>query len=310
MKILVTGAKGFVGKNLCAQLNNIKEGKAKCYGDLVVDEVFEYDIDSTSEQLEYYCQQADFVFNLAGVNRPRNQEEFMKGNFGFASILLDTLFETACSTALEENPKLKVLNFGKPEQSLDDQGNYTATSTMTVVPEFELPEYKGIEVKVPSSEVTEADVEEALNSLAEQIAEFTPVDRAAQKDDVAVIDFKTTLDGKPVAEAVGKPVGFLEGRDGQWMKVEDDQFLPGFASALEGLNAGDSKDITVTIPDTFPITELRGKELVFHATVKEVREKQLPAMDDAFAEKVLPGKNLEELKTALKENLADRKSVV
>lgn len=91
MKILVTGAKGFVGKNLCAQLNNIKEGKVKCYGDLVVDEVFEYDIDSTSEQLEYYCQQADFVFNLAGVNRPRNQEEFMKGNFGFASILLDTL---------------------------------------------------------------------------------------------------------------------------------------------------------------------------------------------------------------------------
>ena len=75
MKILVTGAKGFVGKNLCAQLNNIKEGKAKCYGDLVVDEVFEYDIDSTSEQLEYYCQQADFVFNLAGVNRPRNQED-------------------------------------------------------------------------------------------------------------------------------------------------------------------------------------------------------------------------------------------
>ena len=223
--------------------------------------------------------------------------------------LLDTLFETACSTALEENPKLKVLNFGKPEQSLDDQGNYTATSTMTVVPEFELPEYKGIEVKVPSSEVTEADVEEALNSLAEQIAEFTPVDRAAQKDDVAIIDFKTTLDGKPVAEAVGKPVGFLEGRDGQWMKVEDDQFLPGFASALEGLNAGDSKDITVTIPDTFPITELRGKELVFHATVKEVREKQLPAMDDAFAEKVLPDKNLEELKTALKENLAQRKAM-
>lgn len=74
MKILVTGAKGFVGKNLCAQLNNIKEGKAKCYGDLVVDEVFEYDIDSTSEQLEYYCQQADFVFNLAGVNRPRNRK--------------------------------------------------------------------------------------------------------------------------------------------------------------------------------------------------------------------------------------------
>lgn len=91
MKIFVTGAKGFVGKNLCAQLNNIKEGKAKCYGDLVVDEVYEYDIDSTPEELEMYCKEADFVFNLAGVNRPQNQEDFMKGNFGFASTLLDTL---------------------------------------------------------------------------------------------------------------------------------------------------------------------------------------------------------------------------
>ncbi|MEG2158128.1 MAG: NAD-dependent epimerase/dehydratase family protein [Bacteroidaceae bacterium] len=91
MKILVTGAKGFVGKNLCAQLNNIKDGKAKCYGKLVVDEVFEYDIDSTSDELDGYCKEADFVFNLAGVNRPQNLEEFMQGNFGFASTLLETL---------------------------------------------------------------------------------------------------------------------------------------------------------------------------------------------------------------------------
>ena len=91
MKILVTGAKGFAGKNLCAELNNIKEGKARCYGDLKVDEVYEYDIDSTPEELDAYCRDCDFVFNLAGVNRPQNQEEFMQGNFGFASTLLDTL---------------------------------------------------------------------------------------------------------------------------------------------------------------------------------------------------------------------------
>ena len=91
MKILVTGAKGFVGKNLVAQLNNIKDGKAKFYGDVVVDEVFEYDIDSTAEELDRYCHEADFVFNLAGVNRPQNNDEFMAGNFGFASTLLDTL---------------------------------------------------------------------------------------------------------------------------------------------------------------------------------------------------------------------------
>jgi len=90
MKILVTGAKGFVGKNLCAQLKNIRDGKARNYGMLVSD-VYEYDLDSTPEELDAWCAQADFVFNLAGVNRPQNQEEFMAGNFGFASTLLDTL---------------------------------------------------------------------------------------------------------------------------------------------------------------------------------------------------------------------------
>jgi len=91
MKILVTGAQGFVGKNLCAELKNIRDGKARCYGDLTVSEVFEYDIENTAEELDTYCKECDFVFNLAGVNRPQNQEEFMAGNFGFASTLLDTL---------------------------------------------------------------------------------------------------------------------------------------------------------------------------------------------------------------------------
>ena len=91
MKILVTGAKGFVGKNLCAQLKNIKDGKAKCYGDLVVEEVYEYDIDSTPEELDAWCRDCNFVFNLAGVNRPQDPKEFMEGNFGFATVLLNTL---------------------------------------------------------------------------------------------------------------------------------------------------------------------------------------------------------------------------
>ena len=91
MKILVTGAKGFVGRNLCAQLNNIREGKARCYGDIQIDKVYEYDLDSSPGQLEEWCRECDFVFNLAGVNRPKDPEEFMKGNFGFANTLLDTL---------------------------------------------------------------------------------------------------------------------------------------------------------------------------------------------------------------------------
>ena len=91
MKILVTGAKGFVGKNLCAQLKNIRDGKARCYGEVLVEAVFEYDLDSTPEELDKWCAEADFVFNLAGVNRPKAAADFMKGNFGFALTLLDAL---------------------------------------------------------------------------------------------------------------------------------------------------------------------------------------------------------------------------
>ena len=91
MNILVTGAKGFVGKNLCAALKNIRDGKDKTRPNIKIDEIFEYDIDSSNAELDRYCLAADFVFNLAGVNRPQDPEEFMKGNFGFASDLLAML---------------------------------------------------------------------------------------------------------------------------------------------------------------------------------------------------------------------------
>ena len=91
MKILVTGAKGFVGKNLCENLKNIRDGKNKTRPNIVIDEIFEYDLDTDPTLLDDYCAKSDFVFNLAGVNRPQNTDEFMQGNFGFASTLLDAL---------------------------------------------------------------------------------------------------------------------------------------------------------------------------------------------------------------------------
>lgn len=91
MKILVTGAKGMVGTALVNNLKNIRDGKNKTRPDLYIDEIYEYDLNSTAEELDEYSQKADFVFNLAGVNRPENPEDFMRGNFGFASELLNSL---------------------------------------------------------------------------------------------------------------------------------------------------------------------------------------------------------------------------
>ena len=102
MNILVTGARGFVGRNLVAQLHNIRTGKTRCYGDVSVDAVFEYDVDSDPGELDTFCRECDFVFNLAGVNRPKDSGEFMVGNFGFASLLLETLkkYKNTCPVML------------------------------------------------------------------------------------------------------------------------------------------------------------------------------------------------------------------
>lgn len=118
MRILVTGAKGFVGKNLCAALNNIKDGKDKTRPNLNIEEVLEYDMDSSIEQLQTFCKKADFVFNLAGVNRPKEQSEFMEGNFGFASILLDNLkkYNNKCPVMLSSSQQASLTGrFGNSE---------------------------------------------------------------------------------------------------------------------------------------------------------------------------------------------------
>ena len=118
MKILVTGAKGFVGKNLCAALKNIKDGKDRRFPDLAIEDVYEYDIDTDPALLDTFCKDCGFVFNLAGVNRPQNQEEFMAGNFGFASTLLDTLkkYGNRCPVMLSSSQQASLTGrFGNSE---------------------------------------------------------------------------------------------------------------------------------------------------------------------------------------------------
>ncbi|MGN0868778.1 MAG: trigger factor [Akkermansia sp.] len=209
--------------------------------------------------------------------------------------------------ALEENPELKVLDFGKPECGEQADGSYSLSSTLTIVPSFELPEYMGIEVTVPSTEVSDAEVEETMKRYAEASAKHEVVERAAAMGDIAVIDFKTTVEGKPAAEFCGKPLGFMEGREGHWQAVEADSFMPGLGEGLVGLSAGDSKSIAVTMKEDFPIAELAGKTVDFAVTVKEVREKVVPEISTELFAESMPGKTLEEIKELVRENMKSSK---
>ncbi len=209
--------------------------------------------------------------------------------------------------ALSENPELKVLDFGNPTGGKQEDGSYTLASTITIVPDFELPEYMGLEVSVPSSEVSDEEVEDTLRKYAEASAEHVVVERASAASDVAVIDFKTSIEGKPAAEYCGKPVGFMEGREGHWVNLDGDSFLPGLAEGLVGLAAGESKDVDVTLREDFPISELAGKTVTFSCTVKEVREKKVPEVTPELFAGSLPGKSMEEIRSIVRENMKSNK---
>lgn len=127
MKILITGAKGFVGRNLCEAFKNVRDGKNR-NASFTVDEIFEFDLDTPADKLDEYCEKADFVFNLAGVNRPKEQEEFMHGNFGFASVLLDTLkkYGNKCPVMLSSSAQASLAGrfagseYGKSKKAGED----------------------------------------------------------------------------------------------------------------------------------------------------------------------------------------------
>ncbi|WP_035606573.1 trigger factor [Haloferula sp. BvORR071] len=216
----------------------------------------------------------------------------------------DRLVRQAYDEALRKEA-LKVLNFGIPQNlAHNEDGSLTFHATLTLAPEVALPQYKGITVKAPSTEVTDEELDAQLQGLRERMADYTDLEgRAAEAGDLAVIDFTSTLEGKPLEEALGKSAGYLAGREGFWLKLDENSFLPGFADQVAGLNAGDSKDIALTIPEEFPLSDLRGKEVVFHVTLKGLKQAVLPELDDEFAAKLTGGKNLEELKGLAKQQI-------
>ena len=181
-------------------------------------------------------------------------------------------------------------------------------ATVVTAPEFDLPEYKNISVQLPDTNVSEQDIDAALERLRDQSADFVDApDRELKMEDFVVIDFEGSVDGKPVAEVAPEASKNLQGGKKFWLRLAPDNFLPGFCEQLVGHKRGDTLLIQVKFPEDFAGKELAGKTADYAVTVSEIKDKVLPALDDAFAEKVLPGKKLDELRHTLEHNLEHEK---
>ena len=222
--------------------------------------------------------------------------------------LNENLFHLAVDEAIKQQD-LKVLDFGAPQDLLaSPDGGMAFTSELTIAPDITLPQYKGIEVKIPAEEVPEEALEQQLKQLQERFADFEDIEgRGAEMGDFAVLDYKSTVDGKPTEEFLGKSAGYIAGRDGFWLKVDEDSFLPGFAKEVVGMKPGESKEITVTIPEDFPVADLVGKDVVFATELKELKTSILPELNDEFAGKLAPDKTFAEVKELILENLQEER---
>jgi len=203
--------------------------------------------------------------------------------------------------AIEEQ-KLEVLGYPDIEEIQFGRGQALQfAATIETSPEFQLPEYKGIPVKREAKTVTDADVERALNLLREQRVDFATVTRPAQPGDIVVVNYAGTCEGKPLTEIAPTATGLTQ-QKAFWVEMKPDSFIPGFADQLAGAQAGDKRTVTVDFPADFVQKELAGRKGIYEVEVVEVKEKVLPALDDAFA-KTLGAESLEKLQTGVRADL-------
>ena len=206
--------------------------------------------------------------------------------------------------------KLRVLSVASVEDlEIGDDKTLRFNATLITAPEFELPDYKNISVETKSNEVSDEELNAAVENLREQYADFADIaERGAQMDDYIVVDYSGTIDGKPVHEVVPKAGKPLSGNNDFWIRMTPQSFFPGFCDALLGAKPGESREFEIEVPADFAVEELRGQKIHYAVTIKGVKEKQLPELTDEFAGKIAPGKNIGELRELVKQELDREKN--
>lgn len=179
---------------------------------------------------------------------------------------------------------------------------------VVTAPEFELPDHKNIPVQPPDTKVSEAEVEAAIERLRDQSADFVDVpERALQMGDFAVLDFEGSIENKPISEIAPHASKNLRGGKKFWLHLAPENFLPKFCEQLIGLKPGETRLVIVNFPDEFPVKELAGKKADYAVTLREIKDKVLPPIDDALAAKLVPGKTLAALREMIEHDLEHAK---
>ncbi len=194
------------------------------------------------------------------------------------------------------------------DQSLHTDESFTFTLEVSTTPKFELPEYKGISVKIPRVEVTEADVDHDLLHLRERYQTFTDVERGAKNGDFVVLHATGSVDGQPVAEAFPDAPAYLKKIDGNWFELmSEEKFLPGFFAGLQGIKKDEEREVAVTLGEDYEQEALRGKTITFAVKCDQVKERQLPELDEEFAKKINAEWDLNQLRMEVRESIRVRR---
>ena len=191
-------------------------------------------------------------------------------------------------------PDIEEIQFGKGQAM-------QFAATIETAPEFELPNYRGLVAQREKRNVTEEDIDKALKLLADRVSNFNNVPREAKEGDVVVVNYTGTAEGKPLTELAPAAKGITE-QKGFWVEVKPESFIPGFAMQLVGAKAGDQRTVNVDFPADFVTPELAGKKGAYEVEVVEVKEKMVPALDDAFA-KTYGAENIGALREGVRRDL-------
>ncbi len=215
----------------------------------------------------------------------------------------------ACRSAIKER-NLRVLQLSEVEEvEWGDDKSLKFKATLVLHPDFELPDYKGIPVTVPSAEVTEAEIDQAIENLRDQQADFPEVEptRPAAMEDYVVVDYDGTIEGEPVHVKFPKAGKPLTSNQDFWIKMTDEAFFPGFCAQIVGANVGETREFDIVVPEDFPVEGMPGTKVHYKVSLKGIKTRVLPELNDEFADGIAKGKSLSELRIMAREELQRQK---